>query len=153
MVERWRHSKEVIEEELDERSELASAKALGRVALATVPLTVFALVALVVLPLSGGQRESGLQLLIPAIIAVAAITLSITSHRSRAFSPRLRRAVLIRSAWAYPVGAVVVGLVEFAWHGDAGDAVGFVVASMVGMLGGTVLHLWWLSSRREEDRP
>lgn len=105
LLEAWRRSREAMDEEMDERTELAASKALGAVAAVTVPFAVFALAALVVVaPVSAEQREFGLQLLIPAILAVAAATLTVSLRRRRALGARLERAILVRSLWVVARG-------------------------------------------------
>lgn len=148
LLEAWRRSREAMDEEMDERTELAASKALGAVAAVTVPFAVFALAALVVVaPVSAEQREFGLQLLIPAILAVAAATLTVSLRRRRALGARLERAILVRSLWVWPVAAVVGGLVEFAWHRDPGDAAEIAVLGLVGALVGTAIRYLRLSRR------
>lgn len=147
LLEAWRRSREAMDEEMDERTELAASKALGTVAAVTVPFAVFALAALVVAPVSAEQREFGLQLLIPAILAVAAATLTVSLRRRRALGARLERAILVRSLWVWPVAAVVGGLVEFAWHRDPGDAAEIAVLGLVGALVGTAIRYLRLSRR------
>lgn len=147
ILETWRQSKEVIEQESDERVKLASSTALSRVAAVTLPFAVVAIAVLVIAPLSPPQREFGLVLLVPAILLVAAITLRASLHRSRAHSARLQRALLVRSVWGYPVAAVVVGLVDLAWRGDPSEAATFAAAILIGGLIGSVIHYWRLSLR------
>lgn len=142
-LEAWKKAGETIEEEMDERAELAALKSLARVAGVTVPFAVIYAVVLLILPLTAGQMEFGLGLLVPAIVGVAAVTLLISSRLSRVPGARFERAILIRSLWGWPVAAATVGLVDWVWKGDPGEAATVAAATLVGALVfGTIRYLW-----------
>lgn len=139
----WKKAGETIEEEIDERTELAASKALARVALVVVPLAVAFAVILLVFPLTGDQVRSGLALLVPTIVFVSAAILTLSMRRGRTVSDRFNRAVLVRSLWSWPVVAAVIGLVDWFWKGDlmeaATSAAAFIVA---GLVFGPIYYLW-----------
>jgi len=65
---RWRRARQVIDEETDERTELAAQRLLRPVLGAVTGVFLTAVVALTVLPLSDHQRAEGWRLAVAAVI-------------------------------------------------------------------------------------
>jgi hypothetical protein len=117
----------------------AVAGVTGVLLLAAVPLTV--------LPLSGRQRAEGWVLAAALVVFVPLLALAASAHRHRAFSPELDAAAIVRGIIWLPVGAIMVGAVEFGWHQDVHAAASAAAAILIGAGVGLGSRFWWLSRR------
>jgi hypothetical protein len=117
---------------------------LATVLLATVLLTS---VPLAVLPLSGRQRAEGWVLAVALVVFVPLLALAASAHRHRTFSPELHAAAIVRGIIWLPVGAIMVGAVEFGWHQDIHGAASAAAAILIGAGIGLGSRFWWLTRR------
>ena len=118
---------------------LAAAVLLTTVLLTTVPLST--------VPLSGRHRAEGWVLAVALALFVPLLTLAASAHRHRIFSPELDAAAIVRGIIWLPVGAVMVGAVEFGWHQDAAAAASAAAAILIGAGIALGSRFWWLSRR------
>jgi hypothetical protein len=123
---------------------VAVASVTGVLLLAAVLLTT---VPLAVLPLSGRQRAEGWVLAVALVLFVPLLTLAASAHRHRTFSPELHAAAIVRGIIWLPVGAIMVGAVEFGWHQDIHGAASAAAAILIGAGIGLGSRFWWLSRR------
>jgi|SRR5215831_961348 len=144
---RWHRAGQVIGDETDERTELASLRLLRPVLGAVTGVFLAAVVALTVLPLSDRQRAEGWWLAVAAVIFAGLITLQVSARRQRAFSPELEAAAIFRGAAWLPVGAAVAGVLAFGLYHDVARATTVAVAILIGTAAGLAGRYWWLSRR------
>ena len=118
---------------------VAVASVTGVLLLAAVPLTI--------MPLSGRQRAEGWVLAVGLVVFVPLLALAAAAHRHRAFSPELHAAAIVRGIIWLPVGAIMVGALEFGWHQDIHAAASAAAAILIGAGVGLGSRFWWLSRR------
>jgi hypothetical protein len=121
---------------------------LPRVAVASVTgVLLLAVVPLTVLPLSGRERAEGWVLTLGLVVFVPLLALAASAHRRRTFSPELHAAAIVRGIIWLPVGAIMVGAVEFGWHQDIDGAASAAAAILIGAGVGLGSRFWWLTRR------
>ena len=129
-------------------SEMRRCARLPRAAVASVTgVLLLAAVPLSTLPLSGRQRAEGWVLAVALVVFVPLLALAASAHRQRAFSLELHAAAIIRGIIWLPVGATLVGAVEFGWHQDIHAAASAAAAILIGAGVGLGSRFWWLSRR------
>jgi hypothetical protein len=118
---------------------VAVASLTGVLLLSAVPLTI--------LPLSGRQRAEGWVLAVALVVFIPLLALAAAAHWRRVFSPELHAAAIVRGIIWLPVGAILVGAVEFGWHQDIHGAASAAAAILIGAGVGLGSRFWWLSRR------
>jgi hypothetical protein len=86
-------------------------------------------------------------LAVALVVFVPLLALAASAHRRRAFSPDLHAAAIVRGIIWLPVGAIMVGAVEFGWHQDIHAAASAAAAILIGAGVGLGSRFWWLSRR------
>jgi hypothetical protein len=102
---------------------------------------------LTTVPLSGRHRAEGWVLAVALALFVPLLTLAALAHRHRMFGPELAAAAIVRGIIWLPVGAVMVGAVEFGWHQDVDGAASAAAAILIGAGIALGSRFWWLSRR------
>jgi O-antigen/teichoic acid export membrane protein len=146
--DRWNRAGKVIEEESDERTELASLRVLRPVLGAVIGVALMAAVVLLFLPLSGRQRAEGWELAAAVVIFTGLITLQVSARRQLSRNPELEAAAILRGSVWIPVGAIIVGVLAYGLYHSVAQAAGFAVALLIGMSAGLVFRYWQLRRRR-----
>jgi hypothetical protein len=134
--------------DISKDSEMRRYGRLPRVAVAGVTgVLLLAAVPLTMLPLSGRERAEGWVLAVALVVFVPLLALAASAQRHRAFSPELHAAAIVRGIIWLPVGAIMVGAVEFGWHQDVHGAASAAAAILIGAGVGLGSRFWWLSRR------
>jgi hypothetical protein len=121
---------------------------LPRVAVASVTaILLLAVVPLTMLPLSGRQRAEGWVLAVALVVFIPLLALAAAAHWRRVFSPELHAAAIVRGIIWLPVGAILVGAVEFGWHQSIHRAASTAGAILIGPGLGLTRTCWWMSRR------
>jgi hypothetical protein len=129
-------------------SEMRRYARLPRVAVASVTgVLLLAVVPLAIMPLSGRQRAEGWVLAVGLVVFIPLLALATAAYRHRTFSPELHAAAIVRGIIWLPVGAIMVGAVEFGWHQDIHGAATAAAAILIGAGVGLGSRFWWLSRR------
>ncbi len=134
-----------------ERLPRVAVASTGGVLLAAAVLllttVLLSIVLLTTVPLSGRHRAEGWVLAVALALFVPLLTLAASAHRHRIFSPELDVAAIVRGIIWLPVGAVMVGAVEFGWHQDVDGAASAAAAILIGAGIALGSRFWWLSRR------
>lgn len=146
--EAWRRQDETINQERgDERTQLIGVYVTRDGALAAASTAIVGMMVLLMAPLSDQQRVDGLGVLLIAVLAAGAVTLSVSDSRRGASSPEFVRASAPRQAIGMVGGAVMVGVMAFAFGLRGWEVISVSLAVLLGGLLGLVVLLRRLSNR------
>ena len=134
--EAWQRQEETINQERgDERAQLIGVYVTRDAALAAASAAVVGMMVLLLAPLSDQQRVGGLGALLVAVLAAGAVTLSVSEYRRGASSPEFLRASAPRQAVGMVGGAVILGVLAFAFGNRGWGVISIVlVFLLVGLL-------------------
>lgn len=138
----WRRDNEIIDRERDdERVQLISVGVVRDAALAAATTAVVGMLVLLVVPLSAPQQVAGFGGLLIAVLAAAAVALSISERRRGADSPELVRALAPRQVLGIVAGAGAVAVLALVFGHSGWQAGAVALAFLLCGLGGIALQL------------
>lgn len=146
--EAWRRQEETINQERgDERAQLIGVYVTRDAALAAASTAVVGMMVLLMAPLSNQQRVGGLGILLIAVLAAGAVTLSVSGHRRGAYSPDFVRASAPQQAVGLVGGAAILGVLAFAFGYRDWEVVSIALAFLLAGLLSLAIRLRRLHSR------
>lgn len=142
----WRRARQTIEQESDERTELAALRARRDVIAVVGPLMFVAFSVLVMAPLGNPTRQTVFSFIVlPVLLATTVVVAWLAQRRHRAVTPERRRATLAQLLIATPVVFAVsyVGMATITWASSRGS---FGMSSLWRSLafGVAVAGVFWL---------